>query len=314
MASRVANLALPTFRAIATFRAILLAMPALGVASVHAGPACPAGIPATPILPLESAQIAVPVDIDGTGPFKFLLDTGSQVTVLEPSLAEQLELPSVGSVGVVSVGGQSTASLAAVQRIGIGPNEIRLARVAVMDLAAIQKVHPLVRGVLGQDFLAHFDLLIDRPHMLLCFDQSGRMQSELDGEHVPVLRSVAVPGDPSFTDPVLIEARLQGSGSAPSVLKLDCGGNVPLLFEEKETRKSGKIREGSVLGRRTPLAFRNLSPRNVIIGTRRLRRVTFLTPASASTPRDGEDGLLPITLFKRVFISNRDRFVIFDPR
>jgi hypothetical protein len=57
-----------------------------------------------------------------------------------------------------------------------------------------------------------------------------------------------------------------------------------------------------------------MSPRNVVIGTRRLRGVTFFTTSSAnSATRAGEDGLLPITLFKRVYISNRDRYVIFDP-
>jgi hypothetical protein len=70
------------------FGAVLLAFGALALTRAHADPACPAGISATHILLLESAQIAVPVDINGTGPFKFVLDTGSQVTVLEPSLAE----------------------------------------------------------------------------------------------------------------------------------------------------------------------------------------------------------------------------------
>ena len=310
MASRLAFPTLPPVRA------ALLAAIVLAASLAHADPACPAGVPATRILPLESAQIGVAVDINGSGPFKFLLDTGSQLTVLEPSLAEQLELPSAGSIGIVSVAGQSLAALAVVDRVGIGPNEFHLTRVAVLDLASIQTVNPLVRGVLGQDFLAHFDLLIDRPHMLLCFDQTGGMQRELDGEHVPVLRSVVVPADPAFTEPVLIEAHLQGSDAGPAVLKLDCGGNVPLLFTSKQhsRAKSEKLREGSALGRRSPLAFRNLSPRNVMIGARRLHGVTFVTPATDAGPRAGEDGLLPITLFKRVFISNRDRFVIFDPR
>jgi len=146
----------------------------------------------------------------------------------------------------------------------------------------------------------------------------------------------------------------ESNGSVPAVLKLYCGGNVPLLFrspllsqspvlsqkplpsqspvlsltaapdqnplpfQDKQHSRAGpdKIREGSALGRRTTLPFRAMSPRNVVIGKRRLHRVTFLTPASSTdtAPRSGEDGLLPITLFKRVFISNHDRFVIFDPR
>jgi len=298
-------------------RALLLAAAALAATRALATPVCPAGIAGVPILLLESAQIAVPLDINGTGPFKFVLDTGSQLTVLEPSLAEQLDLPSVGSVDIVSVAGRSTATLAGVERLGVGTNEVRQPRVAVLDLGSIQAVNPEIRGILGQDFLAHFDLLIDPPHMLLCLDQTGRMQRKLAGERIPVLKSSAVPDPLSLTEPVLIAAQLQGRGSDPAILKLDGGGNVPLLFESGDParRGSGKIRDGSALGRRNPLPFRAMPPRNVVIGTRRLHRVTFFTPASAdSAPRPGEDGLLPITLFKRVFISNPGRFVIFDPR
>ena len=304
------------------FRAVLLAFGALALPRAHAEPACPAGISATHILLLESAEIAVPVDINGIGPFKFVLDTGSQLTVLEPTLAEQLGLPGVGSVGIVSVAGRSTATLAGVERVGVGTNEIRQPLVAVLDLGAIPRVNPEVRGILGQDFLAHFDVLIDPEHMLLCFDQTGRMQHKLNGEHIPVLRSSAVPTPKSFSESVLIAAHLEGGSSDPAVLKLDCGGNVPLLFqspvllERKRNgrRHSGQTREGSALGRQTTLSFHAMSPRNIVIGTRRFRGITFFTPTSAgTTPRVGEDGLLPITLFKRVFISNRDRYVIFDP-
>ncbi len=315
------------------FRAILLAAALIGSTHAQADPRCPAGASAVRILPLEPAQIAVPVHINGIGPFKFLLDTGSQLTVLEPSLAEQLELQTVGSIGIVSVAADSTAALVGVERIRVGTNETRGTQVAVLDLTAIQSLNPEVRGVLGQDFLAQFDLLIDQPHMLLCFDQTGHMQRALDGEHIPVLRSSTTPSTESFTEPVLIAAHLEssglesigpeGNGFVSAILKLDCGGNVPLLFQsppllqsKQRSRGSDKTREGSALGRRTSLLFRAMSPRNVIIGTRHLHRITFLTLASSAgtAPRSGEDGLLPTTLFKRVFISNRDRFVIFDPR
>jgi hypothetical protein len=299
------------------FRAVLLIAAALGALRAQADTRCPAGVSAIRILPLASGQIALPVDINGTGPFKFLLDTGSQLTVLEPSLAEQLALQNVGSIGIVSVAAHSTATLAAVESIQVGTNEVGPTQAAVLDLAAIQSANPEVRGVLGQDFLAHFDLLIDQPHMLLCFDQSGRMQRELDGEHIPLLPSSADSSAVLITEPVLIAALFEGGGSGPAILKLDCGGNVPVLFQSKQSglKGSDKIREGSALGRRTTLSLRATSPRNVVIGTRRLHRVTFLTPtSSAGLARSGEDGLLPTTLFKRVFISNRDRFVIFDPR
>ena len=304
------------------FGAVLIPFVTLAPTRAHADQACPSGVSTTHSMVLESAQIAVPVDINGIGPFKFVLDTGSQLTLLEPSLAEQLELPIVGSVAIVSVAGRSTATLAGVESLAVGTNETRNPRVAILDLGSIQRINPEVRGILGQDFLAHFDLLIDPQHMQLCFDQTGRLQQRLNGEHVPILRSSAVL--PFFSsEPVLIAARFEGSASDPAVLKLDCGGNVPLLFQNgmlsdskhHRHKPSSQIREGSALGRRNTLPFHAMSPRNIVIGRRRLRDITFFTPdSSGSAHRTGEDGLLPITLFKRVFISNRDRYVIFDPR
>ena len=59
-----------------------------------------------------------------------------------------------------------------------------------------------------------------------------------------------------------------------------------------------------------------LPSEDVRIGSRVLHEISFLAPASIErrTIGAGEDGLLPAALFKRVFISYSDHFVIFDPR
>jgi hypothetical protein len=44
------------------------------------------------------APLWSPVGINQRGPFDFMVDTGSQVTVIDPSLAAQLELKPQGEV------------------------------------------------------------------------------------------------------------------------------------------------------------------------------------------------------------------------
>ena len=64
------------------------------------------------------------------------------------------------------------------------------------------------------------------------------------------------------------------------------------------------------------MALTVLPSEEVRIGSRVLREVSFLAPAGTERTviGAGEDGLLPTAIFKRVFISYSDHFVIFDPR
>ncbi len=49
------------------------------------------------------APLWSPVAINQRGPFDLMVDTGSQATVIDPSLAAQLDLKPQGRVGLVSV-------------------------------------------------------------------------------------------------------------------------------------------------------------------------------------------------------------------
>ena len=46
--------------------------------------------------------MGVSVSINQSGPYEFMVDTGSQITIIEPSLAADLRLQSLGKMGVVS--------------------------------------------------------------------------------------------------------------------------------------------------------------------------------------------------------------------
>jgi hypothetical protein len=63
-------------------------------------------------------------------------------------------------------------------------------------------------------------------------------------------------------------------------------------------------------------AFAVLPPQDMRLGSRTVRKVSFVTPANGS--QNGldreEDGILATVLFQRVFVSHSNGFVIFDPK
>ena len=52
---------------------------------------------------VQRALIVIPVRVNETGPYDFIVDTGSQVSLIDPLLALDLDLKSEGMVGVISV-------------------------------------------------------------------------------------------------------------------------------------------------------------------------------------------------------------------
>ena len=62
-------------------------------------------------------------------------------------------------------------------------------------------------------------------------------------------------------------------------------------------------------------AFALLSPQDIRLGTRSLNQVAFVTPLKGgrhSAPE--EEGLLPTSLLRRIFVSYVNHFVIVSPK
>ena len=86
------------FQLLAAVSLALVILPA-----VEAEPRCPGNIASVTPRLVQHALIVIPVKINQAGPFDFMVDTGSQVTVIDPSLAAELNLKAQGRVGLVSV-------------------------------------------------------------------------------------------------------------------------------------------------------------------------------------------------------------------
>ena len=102
-------------------------------------------------------------------------------------------------------------------------------------------------------------------------------------------------------------------------LRLDSGASNPILYVNPSAKEpwgaSARMLPRYVIGGST-MFFKTMAPQEVHIGSKVLSDVTFDAPVASkkNVVFAGEDGVLPTSLFRRVFISYRDEFVMLDPR
>ncbi len=101
-------------------------------------------------------RMTVPVRIGQQGPFRFVIDTGSQTTVLSTDLARQLALAPARTARIVGIGGSQTVSTAIVEELGLGKRSLYSLEVALLEAA-----HIGADGIVGIDSLQRQRVLLD---------------------------------------------------------------------------------------------------------------------------------------------------------
>jgi hypothetical protein len=245
------------------------------------------------------------------------VDTGAQITVMDSDIAKDLKLPLRGSIGVISFVTDGTTGFVKPD-VEAGPVTVHDLPVVVESLEHIHALNPEARGILGENFLGRFDLLIDYQNKIICFDESKTMQHELQGERIPIIQQKERSDNLPYTQPLQVIVYTGFDRKKGTVLRLDSGSSIPMLFDSGFAAPSWLQcnRDGSVMTNDGALVFDKTPEQPVRIGSQ-TRLITFLTPISCvgrRMPMAGEDGLLPTSLFKKVFISYVDHFVMFDPK
>jgi hypothetical protein len=289
-------------------RLALLLLAATIVPALPAKTRCPGNAASVP-LRYQHSQMFVEVSVNHSGPYQFLLDTGTLTTTIESSLAAELGLKLLGVETVVGPGFQGGASSAHLDLLSTGSKSVTDQNVLVYSLERLQPGGLNIRGILGADFLSRFDLLIDNAHRQICLDDSPVMRESVRGQRI----------DLATSGRSLILVSLLSGSEKPVRLWLDSGTNVPFLyhasayltaqFSHRETRP-GIAADGA------EQEFVALAPHDVKISTFDLSRVSFFTFSTIHPDFDkmGFDGLLPTSLFRRIFISYADGFVVPEPR
>jgi predicted aspartyl protease len=110
--------------------------------------------------PLEAerrrARLFVEVRINGEGPFRFLVDSGADRSVVGAALAARLGLEPAGKAMLQSMAGRSEVETVRVDRLQIGPSVTRALR-----LPALPEMFMGADGLIGIDALAEERILLD---------------------------------------------------------------------------------------------------------------------------------------------------------
>jgi len=235
---------------------------------------------------IDGRPVVDGVFVSGHGPYRFLVDTATTSNHIEPALARSIGLKA-------TFRSELTTSLSVLPVLGCDGIEVALgparADGQTFLLAGMETVHRLsanIQGILGQNFLSRFDYLLDVHGSRLEFGASAanakgmRVQFRSQNGRAVVATSLGE-------------------------LAVDSGVNQVMLFgvaaKEMVARLftlAGSGDVGMVSGRRLQIQGR-----------------TFWWGEAVAVPNPAETeiaGLLPVSVFRRVYISNSDGYVIFE--
>jgi Aspartyl protease len=276
---------------------------------------CPGNVASVPYHLVNPHQMVVEVSINHSGRYNFLLDTGTQMTMIDPALASSLQLPEYGNARVAGVGVNASASFSQIALVEAGQHKVTDLKVLVYKLSNLQASGLTIQGILGEDFLERFDMLIDNVHKLMCLDSSGNMRADVRGRQIALVTRSEIADGAALPNLIIVEARLSDA-TRPVRLLLDSGANGAILFNSAEYLNPPQ--RGHVLGTGVDgrgLIFSTLPPQDVKIGSLRLPRVPFFS--RAGTQKDslakGFDGVLSLGIFRRIFINHAEHFAVLDP-
>jgi hypothetical protein len=142
-----------------------------------------------------------------------------------------------------------------------------------------------IQGILGQEFLTHFDYTFDIRHRRLVLSDEP-----LKGEKVGVR---------------LIFGRMAVSTSLGDLV-LDLGADMLFLFHDSPRTATARVMTAS--GIAAPISV-DAAPAIEIDG-----RIYHPDKAEFHKVQDAEEaGLLPVNLFDAIFISNSKRYIVLNP-
>lgn len=194
---------------------LLVAFALSNAATTHACEPLDAAIPgAASATTKDTAGRAIaPITINGQGPFRFIIDTGANRSVLSQALATRLGLAPAGEGLVHSIDGAEPAALVSVESLSFGGLALSRGETPVLDGPMLAGAH----GLLGVDGMAGRVLHIDfTRHCVEIYDSSVQL---------PMQGWLAVPARMRFGTMVNVQGDIQGV--KVNVL-IDTGSNISL--------------------------------------------------------------------------------------
>jgi predicted aspartyl protease len=285
-------------------------LPLLAALPVFAGQDGQQQAATTDVLTIRKDQwnrMTVPVRVSEKGPFRFLIDTGSQNTVLSRELAARLSLVSTRKAKLISVAGTQIVDTVEIDQIDLG-------RRSFYSLLAplLESQHMGADGILGLDSLQDQRVLVDFKKGLMAIDDAKGPGGNRGFEIVVQARRRS--GQLIMTDARLDGVRVQvviDTGAETSI------GNRALQRALAKKRSTRKIALMSVTGHEISadlgygqgLQIAGISFNNVAIAFTD-------TPAFAALDLEGRPSLLlgmrDLRTLDRLAIDFSSRKILFD--
>ena len=251
-------------------------------------------------------RMTVPVTVEGQGPFQFMIDTGSQATVVSRGLSDRLQLEIVGSAIVVGM-----ASRVPVQLVELNGLEFAARVFDNISAPLLEANHIGADGILGLDSLQDMRVMIDFRAETIAVDTARQLGGNRGYEIV--VRARRKLGRLIITDAVI-------DGVKTSVI-IDTGaqssiGNLALRRKLRGRNEGAStatdVNGGTVIG--TVLVAKSLK-----ISSLQLKNTAIMFSDSPAFEALGLGdrpalilGMRNLRLFDRVAIDFESRQVLFD--
>jgi hypothetical protein len=129
------------------------------------------------------SRLTVDVGVNGTGPYRFVVDSGADTSVIGERLARALSLP-LGEPAML----HGITESRRVDRVLVESLHLGSAVVRDLELPRLSDAHVGAAGMIGLDALAEQRLVLDFDKRKITVDQGSRPAPRLDGEIVVTAR------------------------------------------------------------------------------------------------------------------------------
>jgi predicted aspartyl protease len=248
----------------------------------------------TPLHCGKQGSVVLPVRLNGRGPFRFLLDTGSTHTAVTTKTAAAIDAPIVAKTRIGSVAGSREALVVRIDALDVGPLSLPGLLASVIELDGMNDID----GVIGHDALSDVRYTIDfRQRQLVWWPPAASVEHgnviELESRNGRFLASL-------LQDRTVL--RLVPDTGASSLLLVDPAQALPL------TRLPS---QATLTTTSAATAVQLARLRELRVGAVVLRNVPAVVVGRDQSEPADVDGLLPLHLFDRVTVDGpRKRLII----
>lgn len=217
-------------------------------------------------------RMTVAVQVEGRGPYRFVVDSGADSSAVGSRIARGLRLPAGTSVMLHGMTASSLVDRVVVSELGLGQSTIRNLELPVLkedDLGA--------EGLLGIDALVEQRLMMDFEKRIITVEDARRPAKRLDGEIVVtarrrrgqlILTEARVAGrqvdavidtgsEITIGNTALRDQIIRRTGRKPETVEVTGVTGVTINLQ---IARLAELRVGPVVMRNVPIAFADVPP------------------------------------------------------